>query len=155
MVVTEDIARGVFHPIVAKDTAVPCRRAATIAAPKGGGDVLIKVCEGIRDIKVSQPPKANGTTKNTKSTNNSNSDDSDNDDDDSDAEPDEVREKIWKVTSVLAEAAVRAVKKGGKVEVTVNVTKDMSVQITAREVGAKGGVRGDLGKVNGVENGSA
>jgi len=62
---------------------------------------------------------------------------------------------VWKVGKVLAETAVRGVKKGGKVEVTVNVGENLGVQITAREVGEKGGVRGNLDKPAVVENGSA
>ena len=80
------------------------------------------------------------------------SDDSDVDSDESEEE--EVREKVWKVGKVLSEAAIRGVKKGGKVEIMVNVGADMGVQTTAREVGGKGGVRGSLEKVP-VENGSA
>ena len=68
-------------------------------------------------------------------------------------EEEDIREKVWKVGTVLAEAAVRGVKKGGKVEVTVNVGADLGVQITAREVGGKGGVRGTLEKLMITENG--
>jgi hypothetical protein len=51
----------------------------------------------------------------------------------------------------LAEAAVKGVKKGGKVEVTVNVGGDLAVQMTAREVGGKGGVRGTVEAEDGGE----
>lgn len=71
------------------------------------------------------------------------------------AQDEEIREKIWNVGTVLAEAAVKEVKKGGKVEVTINVNADLGVQITAREVGGKGGVRGNLPKPKVTENGSA
>ena len=57
--------------------------------------------------------------------------------------------------TVLAEAAVKDARKGGKVEVTVNITADMVTQITAREVGGKGGVRGELERTKVQENGSA
>lgn len=70
-------------------------------------------------------------------------------------EDEEVREKIWKVGSVLGEAAVKGVKKGGKVEVVVKVGADLGVQIEVREAGGKGGVRGSLGKARVMENGSA
>ncbi len=56
---------------------------------------------------------------------------------------------------MLAEAAIVAVKKGGKVEVTINVNADLGVQITAREVDGKGGVRGNIPKPKAMENGSA
>ena len=146
MVVSEDVKKGLFTALVEKETAVPCRRTGTFAVPREGGDVIVKVCEGLRDIKVSkkEKPKANGKPA---------SDDSDLDSDEDEEE--EIREKVWKVGSVLAEAAVKEVKKGGKVEVTVKVEADLGVQIEVREAGGKGGVRGSLGKPRVVENGSA
>ncbi|KAG8534326.1 uncharacterized protein KY384_001170 [Bacidia gigantensis] len=153
MAVSEDPQKGVFTQLVAKDTAVPCRRATIINAPKAGGDVLIKICEAVRDIKITKTdskPKTNGISKADKS----DEDDSDLDSDEED-EPEEVREKIWKVESTLAEASVKEVKPKGKVEVTVNISADMTVQVTAREVGGKGGVRGTIGKSKEAENGSA
>jgi len=71
------------------------------------------------------------------------------------AQDEEIREKVWKVKTVLAEAVVKEVKKGGKIEVTINVNADLSVQITSREVDRKGGVRGNLPKPKVTENGSA
>ncbi|KAL9126367.1 MAG: hypothetical protein Q9217_004569 [Psora testacea] len=161
MLVSDEVSRGVFMPLVERQTAVPCRRAAIINAPKGGGDVLVKICEGIRNIKVTKhPPKPQTNGAVAEKTNSEIDDedrdlDDDDDDSDEDNEPDEIREKVWKVGSVLAEAAVRDVKKGAKVEVTVNVDKDLGVQFTAREVGGKGGVRGHLERPKAVENGSA
>lgn len=151
LVVSDAPDRGIFRPLLEAETPVPSRRTAQFATPKDGGDVLVKICEGVRDIKVSKPaekPKANGKAK-------GGSDIDSEDDDDDEEEEEEVREKVWKVGSVLAEAAVRGVKKGGKVEVTVNVSGDLSVQVTAREVGGKGGVRGTVGKAAVVENGKA
>ncbi|KAL6881905.1 actin-like ATPase domain-containing protein [Trichoderma longibrachiatum] len=125
----------VFTPVMQAETAVPARRTIHIAAPAEGGDVLVKVVEGGTHIKVTKPePKARV-------------EDVPEDEDDSDfeeEEEEETREKIWKIGSPLAEAAVRGVSKGGKVEVTINVSGDLSVTVTAREVGGKGGVRGNL-----------
>lgn len=135
--ITGDEARGIFTPIVSAETAVPARRTVHIATPKDGGDVLIKIVEGGSHIKVTQPPpkaKTNGDKAGS----------DDESDDSSDDEPEEIREKVWKVGKVLAEAAVKGVKKGGKVEVMINVAGDLSVTVTAREVGGKGGVRGQL-----------
>lgn len=135
--ISGDNDKGVFSPIIAAETAVPARRIIQIAAPKDGGDVLIKIVEGGSQIKVSKPEpksKANGE----------NDDDSDSDDSDSDDEPEDVREKVWKVGNVLAEAAIKGVKKGGKVEVMINVAGDLAVTITCREIGGKGGVRGNI-----------
>ncbi|KAI1744640.1 Hsp70 protein-domain-containing protein [Xylaria scruposa] len=127
-----------FTPVIAPETAVPARRTVHVAAPKDGGSVLIKVVEGGTHIKVTKPepkPKENGTKE----------DDEDEDSDfDSEEEEEEHREKVWKIGSTLAEAAIKDVKKGGKVEVTITVANDLSVTITAREVGGKGGVRGTL-----------
>ncbi|KAH8159617.1 hypothetical protein CIB48_g8632 [Xylaria polymorpha] len=127
-----------FTPVIAPETAVPARRTVHVDAPKDGGSVLIKVVEGGTHIKVTKPepkPKQNGTK----------GDDEDEDSDfDSDEEEEEHREKVWKTGSALAEAAIKDVKKGGKVEVTITVANDLSVTITAREVGGKGGVRGTL-----------
>lgn len=126
----------VFTPIVAPETAVPARRTIQFPVPKDGGDVLIKVVEGNTHIKVTQPePKA----KPEKS-----SDDEDDSDFDSDDEEEEKREKEWKIGATLAEAALKGTKKGGKVEVTVNVQADLGVTVAIREVGEKGGVRGTV-----------
>lgn len=147
LVVSEDVEKGLFTALVEKETAVPCRRTGVFAVPREGGDVIVKVCEGVREIKVSnkEKPKANGKPA---------SDDSELDSDE-DEDEEEVREKVWKVGTVLAEAAVKEVKKGGKVEVTIKVGADLGVQIEVREAGGKGGVRGSLGKARVVENGSA
>lgn len=148
LVVSEDPKKGLFTALVEKETAVPCRRAGVFAVAREGGDVIIKVCEGFRDVKVTkkEKPKANGKAL---------SEHSDADSDEEEDEEEEVREKVWKVGTVLAEAAVKDVKKGGKVEVSINVGADLGVQITAREVGGKGGVRGNLERPRVVENGSA
>jgi len=136
-VVTQSEGEEVFTPIMPAETAVPARRTVQIPAPSDGGDVLVRVVEGGTHIKVTKPePKAKEET---------NGDDEDEDSDfDSDEEEEEKREKVWKIGEKLAEAAIKGVKKGGKVEVTVNVAADLGVTITAREVGAKGGVRGTL-----------
>lgn len=138
LAITGDETRGIFTPIVSAETAVPARRTVHIATPKDGGDVLVKIVEGGSSIKVTKPPpkaKTNGEKAGS---------DDDSDIDSSDDEAEELREKEWKVGKVLAEAAVKGVKKGGKVEVMINVAGDLAVTVTAREVGGKGGVRGQL-----------
>ncbi|RDW77540.1 putative ribosome-associated complex subunit SSZ1 [Coleophoma cylindrospora] len=134
LAITGDETKGVFTPIIVAETAVPARRTIHINAPPAGGDVLIKVVEGGSHIKVTQIEK----TAEEKEA------DAEDSDVDSDEEPEEKREKIWKIGKVLAEAAIRDVKKGGKVEVMINIAGDLAVTITAREVGGKGGVRGNL-----------
>jgi molecular chaperone DnaK (HSP70) len=134
----------VFVPIIPTDTAVPARRVVELPVPNGG-DVLIKVVEGNTHIKVTKPePKEKDESKAAKA------EDADEDDDDSDfddeeeEEEEEKREKVWKIGNTLAEAAVRGVKKGGKVEVGITVYVDLTVIVTAREVGGKSAVRGTL-----------
>lgn len=126
----------VFSPVMQVETAVPARRTVHIAAPKAGGDVIIKVVEGGTHIKVTKPePKAKEEKP---------ADEDDSDFDSDEDEEEEHREKIWKTGKQLAEAAIKDVKANGKVEVTVNVLGDLSVTVTAREVGGKGGIRGTL-----------
>ncbi|KAK3674263.1 Hsp70 protein that interacts with Zuo1p [Recurvomyces mirabilis] len=134
-----------FAVLVNAETPVPVRRTAQISV-KAGGDVILRLAEGVRDIKVSKEEKP--------ATNGNKHDDED-DEDDSDDEPEEVREKVWKAGKILAEAGLRGVKKGGKVEVQVNVAQDLGVTIVCREVGGKGGVRGVLDAGRAEANGSA
>ncbi|KAL2161376.1 hypothetical protein VTH06DRAFT_8599 [Thermothelomyces fergusii] len=152
-----------FVPVIPPDTAVPARRTVHVSAPPDGGDVLVKVVEGNTHIKVTRPepkpePKedgdgdGDGEDKKAKAEDADGDGDGDDDDDDDDfsdddeeeEEEEEKREKVWKIGPTLAEAAVRGVKKGGKVEVSITVNSDLSVIVTAREVGGKGGVRGTL-----------
>ncbi|KAK4543429.1 hypothetical protein LTR36_005572 [Oleoguttula mirabilis] len=131
-----------FSVIVDAETPVPVRRTAQIAV-KDGGDVLLTLAEGVREIQVTkdEKPAANGTHSD--------------DDEDEDDEPEETREKVWKAGKQLAEAGLRGIKKGGKVEIQVDVAVDLSVTLVCREVGGKGGVRGtvEAGKVE--QNGKA
>ncbi|KAI0393409.1 Hsp70 protein-domain-containing protein [Xylariaceae sp. FL0594] len=127
-----------FTPIIAPETAVPARRTVHVEAPKEGGSVLVKVVEGGTHIKVTKPepkPKEDGPKDD---------DEDDSDFDSEEEEEEEHREKVWKIGSTLAEAAVKDVKKGSKVEVTITVNNDLSVIVTTREVGGKGGVRGTI-----------
>ncbi|KAJ9656179.1 Hsp70 protein that interacts with Zuo1p [Neophaeococcomyces mojaviensis] len=140
-----------FTVIVPSTTAVPARKTKTINAPEG--DVLVVVSEGESDIKVTKPePK----TK-TKGATVEDADDEDDDDDDEDEEDEEeeIREKVYKVKKQLAEFQFTGLKKGAKLEVTVNVDSDLGLSITAREAKGKGGVRGALEKPKVTENGSA
>ncbi|KAF2773894.1 actin-like ATPase domain-containing protein [Teratosphaeria nubilosa] len=140
-----------FAVIVDAETPVPVRRTAQIAL-KDGGDVLLRLAEGVREIKVTneEKPETNG-----KKADDDDDDEDDDDDDDDDDEPEEVREKVWKAGKVLAEAGIRGVKKGGKVEVQVNVGPDLAITVVAREVGGKGGVRGVVEGGKAAANGAA
>lgn len=135
-VVTVGADGETFAPVMPAETAVPARRTVQLAGPKNGGDILIKVVEGGTHIKVTKPePKAKPEQ---------NGDEDSDSDFDSDDEDEEKREKVWKMGSQLAEAAIKGTKAGSKIEVTINVQADLGVTITAREVGSKGGVRGNL-----------
>lgn len=140
LAISADEKKGVFTPIIAAETAVPARRTIHIATPKDGGDVLVKIVEGGSHIKVTKPdakPKSNGAQV-------KDADSDDSEEESEEEEEEETREKIWKVGNVLAEIAIKDVKKGAKVEVMINVAGDLAVTVTAREVGGKGGVRGNL-----------
>ena len=128
----------VFTPVMPSETAVPSRRTIHIPVPSTGGDVFIRVVEGGTHIQVTKPgplSSAGGKGEN-------NEKDVDTDEDDEDEEEEERREKVWNIGSQLAEAAIKGTKPGSKVEVTINVGADLSLTVTVREVGGKGGVRG-------------
>lgn len=132
-----------FSVIVPADTPAPARRTAHITIPTGG-DVLLKLAEGVREIKVTTEEKA--------ATNGKDEDDSE---EDSDDEPEEVREKVWKAGKPLAEFAIKGVKAKGVVEVQINVAADLTLTIVAKEKGGKGGVRGVIEAGKATSNGSA
>jgi molecular chaperone DnaK (HSP70) len=124
-----------FQPLLAAETALPARRIAQYFAPKEGGDVLVRVCEGAREIKVTKPePKA----KEDKPA----QDEDDSDFDSEDEEDEETREIVWKTEKPVAELAVKGVKAGSKIEVMVHVNPDLGLQIAVREVGSQNAVRG-------------
>ncbi|KAK2763690.1 Hsp70 protein that interacts with Zuo1p [Arachnomyces sp. PD_36] len=137
-----------FRPLMNAETALPARRAAQYAVPKEGGDILVRVCEGVREIKITkpEPQKSNKATA-------ADADEDDSDFDSDEDEEDETREIVWKVSKPIAEFAIKGVKAGGKVEVMANVNGELGMQITAREVGGKGGVRGAVESPK--ENGTA
>lgn len=152
ILVTEDVNRGVFHPILEAETAVPARRVRFFPVNREGGNVLVKVCEGIREIRVrkADPPKkptANGHQNGEAG--------EDGELYDSEEEEEDVRERFWKVGNVLAELAVRGVGKGGKVEVALQIGGDLGLQITAREAGGRSSVRGTVQSNKLEENGHA
>lgn len=144
--ISADESSGIFNPIIDAETPLPVRRTAIIATPREGGDVLIKLAEGLRHIKVTKPePKAKAEKEPS----------SDDDSDEDSEEEEERREKTWKVGTVLSEAALKGIKKGGKVEVQINISADLAVNAIFREVGGKGGVRGILQGGKTTQNGSA
>lgn len=126
-----------FQPLLNTETALPARRVAQYNAPKAGGDVFIRVCEGVREIKVTKPePKPKEEKPKTEE------DEDDSDFDSDEDEEEEIREIVWKTEKPIAELAVKGVKAGSKVELMVHVNADLGLQITAREVGGQNAVRG-------------
>jgi molecular chaperone DnaK (HSP70) len=144
LISTDDSAESgaIFQPLVNAETALPARRIAQYAVAKEGGDVLVRVCEGAREIKVTKPEPKPKEEK-----------DADEEDEDFDSDDEEEIREL--VTKPITEIAIKDVKAGGKVEVMININSDLGLQITAREVGAKGGVRVAVETPKATENGSA
>jgi hypothetical protein len=144
----EEGTTPIFKPLLHPETALPARRSAHYTAPKEGGDVLVRVCEGIRSIKVTKPePKAKAAP--------TADEDEDSDFDSDEEEDEEVREIVWNASKPVAEFAIKGVKPGSKVEVIVSVNEHLALQVTAREVGGKSAVRGAVEGPKVTENGSA
>ena len=143
-----------FTVIVPPEAAVPARRTKVISGLEG--DVLIRIIEGERHVKITKPePKAKTAANGTKD-HDDDDDDDDDEDDEEDDEPEEVRERMWKPKTALAELVFNNLKPKSKVEVTVNVDAELSVSITARQVGGKGGIRGEIKAAETTrQNGSA
>ena len=140
---------GAFTMVIPPATAVPVRR--TVTVPASEGDILLRVCEGEREIKITKPePKEKPQTNGTKD-----EDDEDEDEDFDSEDEEDIREKVWKARNPLAELALKGLKKNAKVEVTIHVDADLAVSVTAREKSGKGGVRGVIGKREVTENGHA
>jgi hypothetical protein len=137
---------GAFTVMIAPDSVVPVRRTSLFKAP--AGDILVRVCEGEREIKVTKPESK-------LQTNGAKDSDDENSDIDDDDEEEDIRERVWKAKKTLAEFALKDLKKGGKIEVMINVGADMALSITAREAGGKGGIRGSIDAPDVVENGKA
>jgi hypothetical protein len=137
-----------FEVIVPQDSAVPVRKTKVLQS-LWEGELILRISEGERKIKITKPepkPKAE--------TNGDVGPDGDPDfDDDEEAEA-EIRETFWTPLKPLGEITAQATK-GQKVEVTVNVGADLGVSITARELGASSGVRGNLSKPEVAKNSRA
>ncbi|KAL5003708.1 heat shock protein 70 family [Aspergillus recurvatus] len=126
-----------FLPLLNTETALPARRVAQYNVPAEGGDVLIRVCEGSREIKVTKPEPKHKEEK-PKAEEDEDEDDFDSDDE----EEEDIREIVWKTEQPIAELAVKGVKAKGKVELMIHINADLGLQITAREVGGQSAVRG-------------
>ena len=131
-----------FEVVIPQYSAVPIRKTKVMQSISDG-EMVLRVCEGERRIKSThRESKHKAETNGEKDS-----------DEDPDSEDDEdIRERIWVAAKPLAEIRAK-VKQGLKVEVTLNVGADLSVSITARELGSKTGVRGAIEKPEVIENG--
>ncbi|KAL7272940.1 Hsp70 protein that interacts with Zuo1p [Rhizina undulata] len=131
-----------FQTLLEAQTALPARRTAEFPISHAdGGDVLVKITEGLREIIVTKPEKKqpNGDEKAEDE-----DEDEDADLDDEEEEEEDIKNKVLNIDTVLAEAAIKGVAKGGKIEVTINVAADLSIAVAARAVGTQQGVRGTV-----------
>lgn len=113
-----------FTTIVDIDTALPIRKSKTFVA--GSENVLISIHEGESEIvtrKLEKPPKEEKPA-----------DDDESDWSDDEDEDEEVREKVVKPGKKLAELGLKNVSKESNVEVVLSITKDLKIQISAREL---------------------
>lgn len=138
-----------FEMIIPQDSAVPVRHTKVFRSA-AEGDIIIRVCEGKSHIKVTKPePKSKALTNGTTSSDAASDSEFG---DDGDEEEEDIREKVLEATNSLAEMAMKVVK-GGKIEVSVNIGADMSVSLTARDLGSRAGTRGQVEKPKVVGNG--
>jgi len=137
-----------FKPMIQAESPLPLRRTITFKNTAAAEAVLLKICEGIREIKVTKPePKA-------KTNGHKADDDSDaGSEDESEDEDEEIREKVWKVGTPLAELALKDVKKGTNITVQITIGADSDMTVSAMQAGGKGGARGTVGGA--ATNGSA
>lgn len=119
-----------FVPVILEHTPLPVRKTVVVDVPATtGGDVVIQLWEGKRFNRLRMVmPEQSG----------------DDDDDDEMGKPEPIFDSVWQGTKEIAEAAVRGVKPGNKVELQILVSADFSIQVQAREAGSQGGVRGTV-----------
>ena len=115
-----------FRALLPAQTALPARQTAEFSAP--AGNVHIKFVEAITESRKHTPPKRERAPD-------------DSEDEDSEEE-EEVKTKHAKVETVLAEAILKGVKAGQKVEVAIQAALDLTLNVSARIVGTQTGLRG-------------
>lgn len=123
---------GSVVEVIAVDTSLPIRKTVVVSAPDADS-ALVGVYELESEIvtkvleKEEKPP--------------ADDDESDWSDDD---EPEEVREKVVKAGNRIAELGLKGIEPKGKIEVVINITRDLKLQVAARELKAGGvAVRGE------------
>ena len=141
-----------FKGLISAETPLPVRRTVTlINNTTSDSGILLRLCEGEREIKVTKPE-----VKPKEEKKKSEEDDEDDSDDDEDEEEEDIRERVWRISNVLGELALKDVKRGAKITAQITISSDLGVSLSASEVG-KTGVRGSIEGTGseGVMNGSA
>ncbi|KAI4210230.1 MAG: hypothetical protein LQ351_006908 [Letrouitia transgressa] len=131
-------------PIALKDTPIPLRRTQTLRLPAQANQAVIRLWEGTRYLKQT-PISPKAEIANGKMHGSDEEDDNDNgiglfsdEEGDGARTPETVAEREWKQENLLAEMKIESTKPGGKVELSVTVNMDRSVQMVARESGSGG-----------------
>lgn len=121
-----------FVTIVEANTPLPFRTSVTLAIPASAKNVLVGIYEGESEIVVTKLEKA--------------AEEADEEDSWSeDEEDEETRALISKPGKKLAEAGLSGITSGSKVEVQINITRELKLQVAARELKQGGvAVRGEL-----------
>lgn len=123
-----------FVTIVEANTPLPFRTTLTLSTPIDAENVLIAVYEGESEIVVTKIEKSAAAAA-----------DDEEDSWSEDEEDEETRQLIIKPGKKLAEAGLSGITKGSKVEVQINITRELKLQVAARELKQGGvAVRGEL-----------
>lgn len=133
-------ADGKFLPVIDVDTSAPIRKVVTLTAPETG-DALIEVYEGDSEIVTRVLEKSTPSEEIAKK-----EDDDDESDwsEDEDDEDEEIREKVVKPTNKVAELALKGATPNGAIEVVFTITKDLKLQVAARDIKGAVAVRGTV-----------
>ncbi|KAK9472055.1 heat shock protein 70 family [Dipodascopsis tothii] len=119
---------GKFVPVLEANTAVPIRKSVVFTA--AGDSAYLEIVEGEQEIVTKVLEKT--------------AQEDEEDEDYESEEDEEVREKVVKPGKKIAEAALKNIKAGAKVEVILNIAADLKLTIAAREVGSDAAVRGEV-----------
>lgn len=146
LIVLSESGTEEFKPVILAETPLPVRKTITFINAARGEGVLIRLCEGIKDTKITRAipkPKTNGATE----------EDSDVDSDDEELD---LKDRVWKIGNALGELSLRGVKTGAKVTMQINVALDFELSLSAMEVsGGRAGVRGTIPGTGAAMNGKA
>ncbi|ANB13842.1 Ssz1p [Sugiyamaella lignohabitans] len=111
-----------YVEVIASETALPIRKTVTLSTPADATAVLVGVYEGASEIVVTKVEKEEKK------------DDAEDDESDwsEDEEDEEIRTKVLKPAAKIAELGLQNIPAGSKVEVVLNITRELKLQIAAR-----------------------